>query len=339
MDIIIDSGAYTAWRLGKPVVLEEYCEFLRANAQYAAHYVALDEINPEDPEAAARVSFDNYLKMRRMGFDPMPVFHMRESMDWLHRLIDAGAKHIGLAAHVIINKGESQDWYNLVMAHCVDGDGRPLVRLHALGEGREEVLRRFPWFSADSTSWIYSAQRNGMVVLDKRTPLSMRNDGRNQRRIPDIDSLDSRDEGRLMELLASYRLKPEALAVLKGRDRPSTIVRTYIAACEYMKMVERVDSDRTKLYRPEGLFGGGAAGRGIDLGDLHFYFVIGGNYIAASALAVAGAKRALMSYAYVATVKHYRDIGEYAMDPHAYCAKDKRTVESYNLLRSLTYEK
>ena len=74
----MDSGAYLAWRHHKTIDVAAYCTFLHAN-RYIHTYINVDEINPRDPEESGLRSFQNFLKMRQRGLDPMPVFHVRET--------------------------------------------------------------------------------------------------------------------------------------------------------------------------------------------------------------------------------------------------------------------
>ena len=103
--LMLDSGAFSAWRKGKPIDLREYCDFVKAHKDVIACCVALDVIDPSNPEYAARQSFDNWLYMRSVGIDARPVFHAREDLKWLDMMLDAGAHYIGLSASSIIDDG------------------------------------------------------------------------------------------------------------------------------------------------------------------------------------------------------------------------------------------
>ena len=84
MNILLDSGAFSAWRLGKPINIDEYCDFVAANECWISRCFNLDVINPAAPEEAANASFANLLRMRKQGLNPIPVFHVGEDLSLIH---------------------------------------------------------------------------------------------------------------------------------------------------------------------------------------------------------------------------------------------------------------
>ena len=68
--LMLDSGAYSAFTIGKPIQLDNYCSFLEAEAELYDQYVALDVIG--DTEATRA----NYAEMLRRGFHPLPVYQL-----------------------------------------------------------------------------------------------------------------------------------------------------------------------------------------------------------------------------------------------------------------------
>ncbi|MGH8598425.1 MAG: hypothetical protein ACREXT_17370, partial [Gammaproteobacteria bacterium] len=67
-NLLIDSGAFTAWRSGTSIRLRDYCKFIDLVPISAVAYFMLDVIyNPQETE-------DNFRKMRARGYAPWPVF-------------------------------------------------------------------------------------------------------------------------------------------------------------------------------------------------------------------------------------------------------------------------
>ena len=121
MKLFVDSGAFSAWQIGKRSIdLHAYCNFIIQNKQQITCYANLDVIAPGDPEYAAKAGFDNLLYMRSKGLDPIPVFHVREDLDWLKRMLDLGCSYIGLSATSIDSKTAVDDWYELAWSLLVD---------------------------------------------------------------------------------------------------------------------------------------------------------------------------------------------------------------------------
>jgi hypothetical protein len=330
MDILFDSGAFSAWKLGKPVDIDAYCDYLHRNQGFMGHYVNLDEINPDSPEEAARVSFENYLYMRKQGLDPVPVFHAKEDISWLYKMLDAGAQYIGLAALSLGSHKYRSEWYANVWDKLTY-QGKPLVKVHALGEGRFDALAAFPWYSADSTSWVYAAQRNAVIQVEGYRSVTMRNDGLNDPASQDIDKLFGHDKEAWDAFLEKHKVNPEALKI---RNADAMVIRTYLALMYYLEQEARVTALCPIKHRSTKLFGGEQsflATEAFDLPELKYYSVLGNNYITWACLAYAGATRGLISYFYVAGSGklYYNDLEDYAYDPIGLCQNDHIESSAY----------
>lgn len=66
--VLLDSGAFTAWKAGKPIALDDYCSFLDKLKFKPWRYFALDVVG--NPKA----TLENYNVMLKRGFKPVPVF-------------------------------------------------------------------------------------------------------------------------------------------------------------------------------------------------------------------------------------------------------------------------
>lgn len=329
--LIMDSGAYSAWRLGKPIDLKQYCDFLERNLDWIEHPVALDVINPKDPEAAAAASFENLKYMRSRGLNPVPVYHVGEDVKWLFKMLDLGCDYIGLSASSLVSRNKVNDWYAMAWSHLVDSQGRATVRAHAFGEGRYDSLRRFPWYSADSTSWIYAAQRTGTMVFADGRKVSHRNDGLNQPNAQDLESLPEYDTKELMEVLREAGISREAFSVRGSVE--STVLRTYVTLLYYKRVQERVRALQPISYRQDGfLTQGGRDAPAREDTPFEMYLVIGGNPAASSVLAHAGYPHALVSYFYVLANKHYERLNRFVYGPRALCSNEAPYKRAFDIL-------
>src|SRR5579864_2316714 len=97
INLIMDSGAFSAYRLGIEIDIKDYGRFVRDNSQHF-EAVCLDHIFPEDTEVSASKSFDNFKQLWDMGAKTMPVFHYGERIEWLDKMLEAGADYIGLSS-------------------------------------------------------------------------------------------------------------------------------------------------------------------------------------------------------------------------------------------------
>lgn len=177
--LMLDSGAYSAWKRGVAVDLDSYMGYIDRNHDLLHTYVNLDVIpgapgrpsTQAEVEEAAKASYRNHRRMRKAGFDPMPVFHFGESFDWLYRLLDDGEPYIGIGGMGNTTATTQVDFLDRVFTVITDRAGIPTVRTHGLGVASFDLLRRYPFSTADATSWLMTAAMGSMFV-----PISRHNE-------------------------------------------------------------------------------------------------------------------------------------------------------------------
>ena len=76
-DIILDSGAYSAFQKKVELKLETYVDFVKKNQHLVNHVVGLDVI--KDPSQ----SMENFDKMRSEGLNVIPTFHAGSDVSYL----------------------------------------------------------------------------------------------------------------------------------------------------------------------------------------------------------------------------------------------------------------
>lgn len=136
---LLDSGAFTAYKLGRVITLDEYCRFLTDLPVKPWRYFVLDVIG--DPVATAR----NYDAMRDRGFDPIPIFTRGGGLDELDRLYEH-TDVVGLGGVAGADRSAYQ-WLKAVMAHVA---GR---KVHILGFASMNWLKFLRPFSCDASSF------------------------------------------------------------------------------------------------------------------------------------------------------------------------------------------
>lgn len=146
---LLDSGAFTAWKAGKPIALDDYCKFLESLPFKPWRYFTLDVIG--NPDA----SLKNYEIMLSRGFNPIPIFTRGEDI----RMIDEYYKTsdvIGIGGLVGTqgNKGFVKGIMNVV-------NGR---KVHWLGFTSDVFVSYYKPYMCDSSSWNY-ADRVGSLAL------------------------------------------------------------------------------------------------------------------------------------------------------------------------------
>jgi hypothetical protein len=264
LKLLIDSGAFSAWKLGKAVDFDRYCAFLEANRDWIDSYINLDHIIPENPEEAARRSFENLERMRDRGLEPMAVYHAREDIAWLDRILDLDCRSVGIAGRSLPTDRSREEFYQMAWERLVDGQGRPVARVHGLGETREEILLRYPWASADSTTWL-NGQRYGWFRVGNHR-LGHTNKPNSERRHDlgsnhaDVGTLDGEDKVIFDRLLASAGLPRSILSERTGTR--GWVARAYLEA-QYWGVVEaRIRERGARRHQvPRGLLQGSVSAR------------------------------------------------------------------------------
>jgi hypothetical protein len=170
-ELMLDSGAYSAWRRGEVIKVEAYIEFAK-DFGHLFHSIANLDVIPgefrqkkthQEVERSAARSYENLQEMKAAGLSPIPVFHQGERFQHLDRLLDDGETYIGISP-----SGDKiqQDrrWLNTVFDRLTDVNGLPLVKTHGFGVTASHILQRYPWYSCDSASWVH-ASANGRIYL------------------------------------------------------------------------------------------------------------------------------------------------------------------------------
>ena len=158
-NIMLDSGAFSAWKRNCKIRIRDYISFLESmpNIRY---YYNLDVIGNE------KRTWKNQEYLERNGFSPLPVFHIGESIDSLKRCLEyeyfAFGGMVGTKTTTLCN-------YLDKMFRYICGNKKIIQnKIHALGNTTDLVLRRYPWYSCDSSSWLKFGAM-GQIVIPKLT--------------------------------------------------------------------------------------------------------------------------------------------------------------------------
>lgn len=147
--LIMDSGAFTAWKSGNPIHLDDYCRFLDQLPLKPWRYFALDVIG--DPHGTIK----NYQTMLSRGYKPIPIFTRGEHPSVLEDYYKTSdVVGIGGLVGTPKNKGFVKGLSKFI-------DGR---KVHLLGFTNKSFLKVLRPYSCDSSS-VQSAARYGQVEI------------------------------------------------------------------------------------------------------------------------------------------------------------------------------
>lgn len=162
LSLFIDSGAFSAFSQGVEIDIQEYIAFIKKYKKLITVYANLDVIG--DPKA----TWKNQQIMEKAGLHPMPVFHSGEPFKWLERYIERYDYVAigGLASKRFSYKDMVSYLDRCFEIICNTPDHMPRVKIHGFGMTSLRLLRRYPWYSVDSTSWVVTG-RVGAIYVPK----------------------------------------------------------------------------------------------------------------------------------------------------------------------------
>lgn len=168
VDFLADSGAFSAYSTGKPITVEEYAEWLLAQAPVINAAATMDVIG--DSRATAR-NTDRLLELVGDRVTVIAVFHAGSPWAEFERLCEQH-RYIALGGAVYAGHRETAMLQWCARAHLVAREHD--VRLHGFGLTKPPYPELLPWYSVDSAYWI-SANRTGTLSLwDGRRFVSFR---------------------------------------------------------------------------------------------------------------------------------------------------------------------
>ena len=161
MKIILDSGAFSAFTRKKDIDIEEYIDFIKENERFLESYINLDVIG------SAEKSWENQKYLESRGLNPLPVFHHSDDFKWLDKCLEYDHFCLGGIADTPTNAKRVPFLDKCFRAIC-DKDGIPKSKIHGLGVTSPSLLRRYPFYSVDSTSWLMSGATGVIIIPQKR---------------------------------------------------------------------------------------------------------------------------------------------------------------------------
>jgi len=169
----LDSGAYSVATRKLPLTITDYRDFLlRYQGQY--DYCANLDVIPtwgieKGLEWTAEKTFENQIFLEKAGLKPIPVFHKGEPWEYLQMYAE-DYEYICLGNLTKNDPGlENYDFFPQAWGqYLTNPDGTPKLKVHAFGMTALDPLRDYPWFSADSSSWLVWS-RIGYIVVPQST--------------------------------------------------------------------------------------------------------------------------------------------------------------------------
>lgn len=144
-ELFLDSGAFSAFTQKKHIDIDEYIAFIKRNQ--CEIYAGLDVIGD------AQKTEKNINYMKEKGLRPIPTFHKTSERYWIHKILDSDFDYIALGGMAGIDKNvlANEIWLDKVWNDILIR--RPDIKVHGFGMTTFKLIKRYPWYSIDSTTW------------------------------------------------------------------------------------------------------------------------------------------------------------------------------------------
>lgn len=176
LSVMLDSGAFSAWNINKTVNIKEYVELCKKYKDKIDLIVNLDVIPPKNViktkeifEESAKNGYRNYYYMVKKGISEnklIHVFHNGEDFKWLIKMIKE-IPYIGLSPMVNKTTNEKAIWLDKCMDIILKKSGTPKVKFHGFAVTTTNLLKRYPWTSVDSSTWVHNGIWRTLLVPSK----------------------------------------------------------------------------------------------------------------------------------------------------------------------------
>lgn len=153
-DWVLDSGAFTAWREGKPIELSAYIDFCLSIRDV---YPRLTSIFALDVIGDAAASVRNAEEMTRQGLTVIPTFHLGSPEEFLFEI---AAKYDKIALGGMVHAAGSPRQPKRQFTEQCFARVWP-KKIHGFGFSGKQI-ERLPWHSVDFSNWIYDPSRWGL---------------------------------------------------------------------------------------------------------------------------------------------------------------------------------
>lgn len=161
LNLIADSGAFSADRLGARIKLADYVAWLRDWDGWFMWAASLDVIN--DKKATRR----NWLVLRdKYGVDTVPTIHFGDEPSAMDFYAAQGVRFMGLGGLVGVKERPRGAWLAQVFKY--QRERWPGVEFHGWGVTQWPLLR-FPFRSVDSSSWNSGTKFGDLILRDPRS--------------------------------------------------------------------------------------------------------------------------------------------------------------------------
>lgn len=179
--IFLDSGAFSAFTKGVNIDLPKYCDYIIRNEDIIEKVDGVVMASVLDGIGDPLLTWQNQLKMEELGAKPLPCYHYGEDPRYLEWYIER-YEYITLGGLVAQSDEQITMWLDRIWEnYLTDGSGRPRLKVHGFGVSTAKLMRRYPWYSTDSSSWVQQARVGSMMLIPEAKNINVSDQSPNRR--------------------------------------------------------------------------------------------------------------------------------------------------------------
>lgn len=162
--IFLDSGAFTAFTQGVIIDIDDYIKVIQETG--LKYYAVLDVIGDWKKTA------ENLAYMESKGLNPIPAFHYNSPLEELEKLVQK-YEYIALGGLVplAMQRPVFQNWVDQCFSII-----RNRTKVHGFGVNSLWAWKRYPWYSADATSWVTGSKFRRIVKFNQGKMITYKKD-------------------------------------------------------------------------------------------------------------------------------------------------------------------
>lgn len=174
--IMLDSGAFSAWSKGAVIDIDKYAEYILKWQDKVSYVVNLDVIpakpgklpDAEEIERSASKGYENYNYLLSKGVQRdklIHVYHQHENVKWLRKMVhEDKIPYIGLSPANDMTVLQKMNFLDSCMPHVTNDKGEAIVKFHGFAVTSYELMKRYPWYSVDSSTWAVAGGRDAAFI-------------------------------------------------------------------------------------------------------------------------------------------------------------------------------
>jgi len=176
--MFLDSGVFSLLNKSQAAQNDEFFDtdefylYMDEYSRFVGKYGHMfDVIANVDVIGNPKLTYRNqkYLEKRLKKKTPLPVVHFGTDTKWVQKYMDEGYKYLALGGLAKVAVTLPQDhilkWIDNVFEVICDNKKRiPKIKVHGFGVTSFRIMRRYPWYSVDSTSWTLTAGFGSILV-------------------------------------------------------------------------------------------------------------------------------------------------------------------------------